>query len=160
MVLHNNPSIVERAQRVLNTKGSQAISDQVEDKIQIVLPLHPITRIVRAAGVSTTGSLTVYTTPTDKDFYLTGFFLAMAKDAACDANGGVNLQAVIDGVTREIGCIAVLTLSADNQTINADFNNPIKLDRGSIVSFTGTFTAGAMRRVASIRGYTEETTSS
>jgi len=157
MTKHYNPSIVERANRILASKAGDYLSDEVAGPVAVI-PLNPVVRIVRAGGSSATGTLTLYTTPSDKDFYLTTAILSMIKDVTCDATGGINLNAVIDGVTKEIIVYGILTLTAQADTIVCNCPVPIKIDRNTAITVSGTYTAGTMRRSATVHGYTEEVT--
>lgn len=148
MVKHYNPSIVQDAQRIFNTKTNN-ISDEVGDIIPVV-PVLPVCRIVRSSA-----SGTVYTTPSDKDFYLTGFSMSFSKDVA--ATGSVmTLSAIIDGVSQVLHRFAAITLTAERDSIAIDLSFPIKIDRGTniTIGLTGTFNSAP----AAIRGYTQETT--
>lgn len=155
---HYNPSIVERAQRIFNTKGDN-LPDEVSGPVAVI-PIQPVSRIIKAAAASNTSIITPYTTPTDKDFYLTGVTLSFVKDAANDlATGSLLVQTTVNGETVSVTGIAVLTLTAQQQTVRCEFNPPIKVDRNAAIQLpTATFTAGAMRRVLCINGYTEEVT--
>ncbi len=154
---HYNPSITERLFRIFRPKAGDQFSDEVSPNLVAVVPITPVCRIIKAAGSSATGTMNVWTTPTDKDFYLTGANLSMVKDAANDmATGNVSLAVFVDGVAVNPIGIALLTLTAQNQTVQANFSIPIKLDRGSVISVGATYAAGAMRRFVTINGYTEE----
>lgn len=160
MVKHYNPSIVQNAQRILNTKADN-LSDEVSGPVAVI-PIKPICRIVRFAVRSTSGSGTVYATPTDKDFYLIGCSLSVQRDAACDApsSDGARVGIVIDSVTQGLIPISCATLTAFSAEQNITFPFPIKIDRGTNITITGmTFTVGTCVRSVSIIGYTEETTS-
>lgn len=159
MVLHNNPSIVERAQRVLNTKGNQTLSDQVEDKIRVVLPLTPVCRVL-AYGTCVNQTIQVlYTTPTDKDFYLTSAQLSMIKDATSTSTNSY-IEVAVNGVATVLLTIAGFSLTAQNDSVAQSFPNPIKLDRGSQIRIANTTAVANSRAHGTIQGYTEETTSS
>lgn len=158
MVRHYNPSIVERAQRILNTKMDN-LSDEVNGPLAVI-PIEPICRISRSQQAIVTGSSTIYTTPTDKDFYLCNVQFSFSKDAACDvATGSIGIQTTIDGAAQIIIRLPVITLTAQNNTLSFNFVKPLKIDRGVTLILTGTYTAGVMSRTGNIVGYTEETTS-
>jgi hypothetical protein len=113
--------------------------------------------ISRTGGSAATGSATIYTTPTDQDFYLTGFNFSYSKNATCDvATGSINLTAFIQGANVAICLLSVLTLTAEKDTISVTLTHPIKIDRGKAIAISGTFTAGAMARNGAIYGYIDE----
>lgn len=160
MARHYNPSIVERLQRTFGFKAGDVLSDDISGVVA-VLPIHPVQRIVKIANRSSTGTTTLYTTPADKDFYLTSVFLNVTKDATCDVSNtdGPIIRAVIDGVTTTIIQVSVLTLTAQNYGQVISLPHPIKLDRNSAVTLAGaTFSAGALSKAGGIFGYTEEVT--
>lgn len=107
-----------------------------------------------SANPVTTGAVTVLTTLDRRQYYLTGVSMSLVKNATCDiATGQVGLTVVIEGVTTTVCAIAVLTLTAEAREKTVIFKDPIKLDNASIISLTGTFTAGAMSRQVTIYGY-------
>lgn len=157
MVKHYNTSLAERAGRVFNTKGIDQFSDDVSSNLVAVVPVLPVTRIVRSNSRPTTGASTIFTTPTSKDFYLTGAMLTVAADAACDTTEQW-LSVVIEGVTYRLLSVQKLTLTAVQEVVPMTFNPPIKVDRGVAISINQSFTVGAAQIGATIYGYTEEVT--
>lgn len=160
MTKHYNGSIIERLNRIFRPKAGDQFTDEISGPVAVI-PVTPVSRIIRAAGSSTSGSITALTTPADKDFYLTGCTLSMIKDATCDmATGAIALAVTVDGVAQNPAAIAILTLTAQSQTVNVTFNPPIKVDRNTALSMGASYTAGTMRRFLGVYGYTEETTAS
>lgn len=154
---HYNPSISEDFTRIFNTKSGENTNEVSEEIVSII----PIERRIDIAthGVRTaSGTLTVYTTPSDKDFYLTNITFSLAKDVTCDvATGRSGVTAFIDGVNKELLSIAFITLTANLETVSIQFNKPFKIDRNTAIANGTTYTAGAMSRVVNIQGYTVET---
>ena len=156
---HYNPTITENAFRIFNLKGEPL--DEVMPYIQPTKELGNVVNIVRGASITASNtSTTLYTTPSDKDFYLTGFNISVAKDAACDvATSSHTLRVVMFGANQSLALIPVITLTAERAETSADFPVPIKIDRNTIISFlSGAHTAGLFNRGVTIRGYTVETT--
>lgn len=111
--------------------------------------------IVRSGSATTTGSITVFTTPTDRDFFLTNASLSYSKDVTCDvATGAINLSATIDGVSRNILSLANLTTLGQTQAGSISLNYPVKIDRNTSITVSGSFTLGSMSRTAQIQGFT------
>ena len=135
---------------------------KINDSVQPVININPKDyrrcNIVRGQTLGTSGTTTaIYTTPSDKDFYLCNYSLSIIKDATCDiASGAITASITVDGASRIIAGIAVLTTTAQNSVITVSFNSPIRLDRNTSVSLTGTFTVGSLQRTHSIVGYTVE----
>ena len=120
---------------------------------------HRKSNILIGTTQTTTAAFTVHTATADRDTYLTGATASIIKNATADtATGAVLLTVVQDTITKTIIALAVLTLTAQNQSIAIQFCNPIKIDRGSIVQMTGAFTAGNLIRSATLVGYEEEST--
>jgi len=155
---HFNPSISEDKNRILNLKSGDDNSE-VADYIQPTIEIERRINIVKTTGQGATGTFAIYTTPTDKDFYITNIILHYIKDAACDlATGGVwSLSANIDGTSQALVSLSVITLTAQDELLILQFDKPLKIDRGNAINSNGTFGAGAMRRNVTIYGYTVET---
>lgn len=114
------------------------------------------TRIARSTSrtTTTTGS-PIYTTPADKDFFLTYINCAFTKDAAND-NVIVSISAPMDGVNRAIIGIPTQTLTAGSYNQIITFPYPIKIDRSAAISLVMVFTVGTMSCYAVIGGYVLE----
>lgn len=117
------------------------IPNGISNFIQPVVALRG-EEILRSYNTLTTGG-TIYTTPTDKDFYLTSCTLALAKDAACDqASGHIYLQVITGGSTQSILTLPVITLTAQQSQISLS-NLNIKCDKNTAVFLAiGSMTAG------------------
>jgi len=113
--------------------------------------LQPINIFVRGSSAAS-GTSTIYTTPTDKDFFLCGVSCDMNSDAAAD-NTYYVLQATLqDGTTLDLRWQKT-TLTAFNKTAIYNFPKPIKLKKGSTVTIGTTFTVGAATKDVTIWGY-------
>lgn len=134
------------------------IPTQLADKIVPVMEVNPKLmrrcNVLRSGSSAVSGSISLYTTPTDRDFFLTSLHLGIIKDAACDiATGAVNLGITVDGTARNFISIPVITLTAQNIVRDVAFCTPIKVDRGTSISITGTYTAGVMSRTGGLSGF-------
>ena len=159
MVKHYNPSIAEDANRLLNSKAGDQLGAEVAPIIQPTIELRRYSNIVRS-GSSTASSSTasIFTTPSDKDFYLTGATFSLQKDATSD-NTSAFLRVTIDGsTTRNIIQMDTLTTTAVSKDMAVSFPFPIKLDRSTNVIIGATYTVGSLVRNATIFGYTVEVT--
>lgn len=157
---HFNPTISEDKARILNLKSGDDTAEVLE-YITPTIEIKPINNITRDANVNVSGAGSViYTTPTDKDFYITGVTFSYTKDVACDtATGKTSILATINGTAnRPLISLAILTLTAEGKQLSLTFSNPIKIDRGTNITFSNTtYAAGSMVRVCNIYGYTIET---
>lgn len=157
MVKHYNTSIVEDGNRIFNLKGdflSSEVSPIIQPTIPVVRPCH----IVRHSTQTASGAATVFTTPTDRDFFLTYLNIGMTKDVTCDiASGAISASGTTDGVSRVILGLPVLTLTAERAQGTINFNPAIKIDRNTGLTLGGTFTAGSCVRTITIGGFIVET---
>jgi len=74
------------------------------------------------------------------------------------ATSKVAFAITIDGVQVNPLGVALLTLTVQNKSVFMTFPYPIKVDRGTAITVGATYTAGNMRRLAAVHGYTEEVT--
>ena len=151
-------------------------SEDVPNKLgKIIVPVlvtnqNPLNNIVVDGSLSYDGgahvatSATIYTTPSDRDFFLTGralnYFANMTGTATyadfyCKLN--VTLQ---DGTTSAILIISglMVPLANVNQSINQPFYNPIRLARNSPITIDINVVGGVSVAYATafITGYTAD----
>lgn len=157
---------------IQNPDAAQAIRDQAKltltegfpqnllPNVQPVMDMTPRNhRLVNSfnAATKTTSSSsdTVFTTPTDRDLYITQVIFGFVKDAACDtASGAATLRVTSGGQAKTIAALPVLTLTAQDSRVVMNFNPPMKADRNTNCTMVqGTFTAGAFVRVTEVIGY-------
>jgi hypothetical protein len=108
--------------------------------------------ILRGVTATNSTSATIYTTPTDKDFYLTSALLSTIKDVTSTSTLE-RLRVVIDGVTQDILLISSLSLTAQDRTITLSLNNSIKIDRGTTITVTNSTNVANITTTALIQGY-------
>lgn len=109
--------------------------------------------IVSSGSSASTGTVTVFTTPTDQDFYLFGASLSYDKDATAD-NTIIQMIATPRGkAAANIMNVLNITTTARQDSLVVAFERGILLDRNSTITLTGAFTVGALTRAANIWGY-------
>ena len=114
--------------------------------------------ILKSVGRTSSGTGTIYTTPANQDFYLTGIVYSLVKDVTCDiGTGASHVTATIDGASVNLLSISTLNLTVQNQTITLILTHPLKIDRNTAISFGGAYTAGTCSRSANITGFIDET---
>jgi len=124
--------------------AAQAPPTESANTIQPVLEVGPRhTNVMRRQVRSTSGTSTLYTTPSDKDFFLTYAMLSYSKDATSD-NVEIPLLIVQDGASIRVIQINSQTTTAESRTIIVTFPYPVKCDKASAITFITTFTAGAL----------------
>jgi len=157
MAKHYNPSITSRLLRIFNFKGAEQIGSEVSGLVAVV-PVTPVARICQGtAGTAATN--TIYTTPTDKDFYLTAATLSYVKDASSTATL-FRYRVFVNGVQKEIITFPAISLVAGQDAVTVTLDPPLKLDPGTIVVCTTDSTVANVKVAGNIVGYTEEVTSS
>ena len=156
MAKHYNSSITERGLRILNSKQGDFLPDEVSGPVATI-ELKPVCRISRSAVATNAANVTIYTTPTDKDFYLTAAQLSVIKDATATSAGSY-IQATIDGVAQILIIITGLTLTAQSDAVSQSWPFALKIDRGTPIIVTGTTTTANVKSYGTIQGYTEEVT--
>jgi len=133
--------------------GSDTIPQYLTSQVVPVFEIEPkITNLMRTSSNTATGASTIYTTPADKDFYLTYYNLAFTKNAASDCTE-VWLKAFIGGQNVIVCDFSVQTLTATSNSISCPLPYPIKIDRGTAISTNGSFTVGAMNKSGTVGGF-------
>lgn len=159
--VHNSDLLKEVREGASLQQLDGGIPSILDNKIVPVMEVNP--KLLRRANIvdgnarSTSGAtVIIYTTPSDRDFYLTSLQWYLVKTAACDsATAAATITVVIDGATKSLVRYGEITLTAQEISESTTFTVPIKLDRGSAITFnSGTFTAGAKVYGGSITGYT------
>lgn len=151
MTRHYNPSLASRAARILNSKGGDYLTDEVTGPVAVI-SIDPTVRICK--NILGTGN--IFTTPSDKDFYLTAATMSAYK-AVTDSGSALLMQITTDdGGTPAILSIQDLTMREMHDSVGMGFTPAIKIKRGTNISLATTGTWTAVR--GQIQGYTEETT--
>jgi len=134
--------------------GADKVPTEISNTIQPIVDIVPHrTTIARhTTRTTTTTGLTLFATPTDKDFFLTYAHLSVTKDVSND-NTNTQIQVTIDGANRVINSITTQTLTVANGVSNESFAYPIKIDRGSDIKLVMVFAAGTMIGVPRIGGF-------
>jgi hypothetical protein len=157
MAQHNNPSIANDAVRILNSKGGESVSNELAP-LTPVIPILRYANIARSAVNLNSASATIYTTPSDKDFYLTA--AAIARTSSNAATGVQStITATIEGVSRVLLDLPRLTSQQEQPASSLSQTwayCPIKIDRNTIIAVTNNDGTGTIRTHATIQGYTVE----
>lgn len=158
MTKHYNTTITEDASRIFNTKSTETIGNEV---LPYITPTIAVTRfcdVIFDNVASNTTSTTIYTTPTDKDFYLVGAILSFVKDGTSTSTSS-SITATIGGVSNKVILrLATLTLTAERGQISYNPSIPIKIDRGTNIAVTNSSGTANITARGVIHGYTVETT--
>jgi len=138
---------------------SEGFPTVLNPTVQAIIDMTPrknrIATIVRA-GSNNNSDTTLYTTPTDKDFYLTFASLHWAKDVTA-TSVFVTLKVTVGGVEQNLLMLGHFTVTAMNLTVTEGrFDPPIKLDRGTPITVDQNTTTANTKAGGSIVGYTVE----
>jgi hypothetical protein len=106
--------------------------------------------------VNSGGSATVYTVPTNKDFYLTNASLSMIKDVTATSIGTTLTVTPETGLATTILKIIGLTLTVQEEAVQLNLTFPLKLKKGSVISLANSTATGNVSASASIVGFTVE----
>jgi len=125
------------------------INEPMPRPIPVIEVSPKLTQCAVAFGAikTSTGSSTIMNANPNQDVYIQSITYCIIKDAACDkADGSTSLTFVQNGATMFVS-IPVIALTAQSQSINITFPNPIKIDRNSAINFgNDSFAAGKFIR--------------
>jgi len=155
----NRSDIIQKEVNDLGIVQDQ-VAVETSDKVVLTYNLNAsATRFIGSTSATTTGALSVTlpTVSTGSQTFITSLCVSFSKDASCDvATGTLNTTVVPfdSAVTSNILRQAVITLTAESDTIAITFPHPILVRNASAVTYGGTFSAGAMARSLSVSGFT------
>lgn len=156
--INNSELANELVQGAKIQQNIDIIPNQLGQTVVPVMEVNPkllkYCNVLNRTSSSTTGTTTVFSVPSGKDFYLCGISLNLTKSAACDlTNCYVQCSTPEVGLSRIIDYNCQTTTAADT-TITRDFSVPIKLTPGTTIQVLKTFTAGAATFTVLYNGYT------
>lgn len=147
-------SAIRNSARLSISEGfPQNLLPNVQAVIDMTPRKHHVCDIVKTASGSGSANNTIYTTPTDCDFYITAITLGVIKDASATSVDSY-VTCVIGGVTSRMISIPGITLTAQSETMSISFPFPIKVDRGTSVVLTNSTNVAVIKSTACIIGYT------
>lgn len=152
MAFHYNTAILKNLSDFWRLKGD-ALPSELDETIVPVFDVRPPATLCRSQTASNTGAAqTIYTTPTDQDFFLTSASLSLIKDATATSTG-TNIRVTIEGVARIILAITSITLTAQQAQMQQSFPFPIKVDRGTNITIEHSAGTANVLGVATIQGF-------
>lgn len=154
---HYNPSYAEWFARLFNLKQGDQPGNEVLPYITPTVEVQPRINILRRVSLTNATAATIYTTPADKDFYLTHVTISMSKDATATVTDS-NVFCIVDGVNRQILEMTSTTLTATTQSMVVSLEHPIKVDRNTAITLTANTAVANHKHAACISGYTVEVT--
>lgn len=132
------------------------IPTEFAEKVIAVAEVNPkllkIVDICRDATATNAVVATIFTTPTDKDFYLTNAQLSIIKDVT-STSATSYIDCVINNVTTTLLSIPSFTLTVQNQTTSVNFRFPLKIDRGTSIRVLNGTNVANISAAGNIQGY-------
>lgn len=159
----NNQSVIQKLVDELRLyPGKDVIPTELAEKILPVFQVNSdniivqneVARVVKSGIVAGSSSTTFYTTPATGKFFLTNLNLSGSADSSTAGVRRVDIKIVIDGTTVEVASVIIVTTATNllvNEATSMNFQNPIELDPGSIVTVTGN--SASVDAIANIVGY-------
>lgn len=157
--IHNSDTIKELIQGGKVQTSFDKVPTELAEKIVPVMECNPkllrrINLVFQQTATNST-SVTLYTTPTDRDFFVTSAQLGLIKDAT-STSVSTTISAVVNGQTIALLKIPSITLTAQSEVIANTYAFPIKIDRGSIIAVTNSTAVANVTANATITGYVDD----
>lgn len=141
----------------ISSGSLEGLPSQILDKVAPVIDVNPnhcrTISIVKGGTCGNTTTTTIYTTPTNQDFYICGFSIATIRDATATSTSA-QLTCYINGVNTPLIRLPAITLTVNStfgMSVNLPF--PIKVDRNTIIAITNTTGTANVYTSAQIYGY-------
>lgn len=152
----NNKEVISEVSKLLNYPTEQT-PELDTSKILLVADVNPLhsrrCNIVKGLTVTNSTGGTIYTTPTDKDFYLTSLALAFIKDVTSTSTG-IAIEVIIDGATVQILHFPCLSLTVQSDGIAVSYPQPVRIDRGTAISLVNATNVANIAIRSSLTGFT------
>lgn len=152
----NRLSVIQELVKGLMLEQSRdKIPTDLADKIVPVYQVNEVHFSDIFAGntfTSTETSTVIHTAHAKRFTFLTGVLINNQSDVTCD-NVGILISVLINGKRTTLARLSKLTLTVYQDGLYLLFVNPIKIDRGSEIHFTNTFSLGASTSFVSVEGY-------
>ncbi len=157
MVDIQSKEVIDKISDELKIQPALEIPRQISKEIGLVYTVNPMPDgIVKSSSTANTGTRIIFTTPTDRDFFMTSSFLGYTCDATCDS---ITYSLNILPKGRALANVVILskqTLTTTTENTNFVFPNPILLERGSNINMIQTFSAGTSVINGSISGFEKD----
>jgi hypothetical protein len=160
MVQIVNSDVIQNLVNDCGLQSANGVPTQLSNQVVPVVNITPrqISNVAIGGTNSGTGAVTLYTTPVDRDFYLTSASVGYAKSAACDMGDGfIYLKVYIRGLQVNVCIAPAMALTAEKNNVAISYTAPLKLDRNSTITIAAqSFTAGALLRMGTFTGFCEK----
>jgi len=147
--------VIDKISDELKLQPAMKIPRELMEKIQLVYNVNPkrVVNVARGTTSTTTGEVSAFVTPTDRDFFLTHINISTASDVVCD-NTRIAVLVTPEGNTRlRILSIVKETLTVHQESAQLALVPPLKVERGSNITLQTIFTVGFNERTIEILGF-------
>jgi hypothetical protein len=154
MVEHQSKEVVDKISDELKIQPALLLPREIAKQIQLtynVNPLRPST-ILRSTALTSTGVGTIFTTPSDRDFFLTAATMSIQCDSTATTTA-YSMKMFVEGVSKALISISKITLTTTSKELAICLKFPLKLDRGTTITLNQTFGAGVSVMSGTITGY-------
>ena len=136
--------------------SKDVVPNQLAEKVLPVMETNPnffkkIT-VLRETNGTNSVATTIYTTPTDRDFFLCGCSVSFAKDVTATSLSS-SITADIDRVNRVLILLNTLSLTIERGSEVINFIPPVKIDRGASINQNNSTNVGNVYSRGIIWGY-------
>jgi hypothetical protein len=132
------------------------VPNQIAEKVVPTMEVNPkiLQKLNYAHSNTATNatSVTIYTTPTDQDFYLSAVTLSLIKDVTSTSVKSA-VTATINGVAQDLLSIPGITLTAQTAQISLSLPRDLKIDRGTNIVVTNSTNVANILATGVIFGY-------
>jgi hypothetical protein len=159
VTIYNSELFKELREGVKLQQLTDTIPSQLADKVVPVMEVNPkllkVCNIVKSATCNNATTATIYTAPTDRDFFIVSAALSVIKDVtSTSVQSAINVVPE-DAVTGSNICVlAGITLTPQTLAISQTFIPPLKLKRGSVIGAINSANVANVRAEATITGFT------
>lgn len=158
MAEHQSKEIIDKISDELKVQPAGEIPKQLSKDIQYVYNVNPknIVNMSGTVGATATGTNNFFTTPPNKDFYLTSASLSIEENSVSDNIQTLMRCLIPSGETITLINFFKLATTATSKEMSVVFNPPILLKRNSSISVTNSFTVGSAVKSGCITGFTTD----
>jgi len=156
MVDIQSKEVIDKISETLKVQPAMQIPRALAKDIQLVYDVNPpvISSFGDSVGKATTTTVTLATAEANRRTFLSSVYMSYMKDSTSDGTSMDVRTTSIDGSTRVLLRIDVLTTVADSGRLSISFPNPIELLPGATVTMIGAFTVGTQTQTGGITGFT------
>lgn len=156
-VVRNSDTLRELREASQIQQASEPTPSSLHASIIPVMEVNP--KLLRRTGVlcestrsTTANGVTLLAAKPAQDIFITAINCTNVQDATSD-NTSIGVQFYENGVQRYAYRRLKPTTTASATADQVRFNPPLRVDRNTALTFTGTFTAGTMTTTTTVFGY-------